>query len=290
MKSATFGAVIRLHNRRRSGCSSGPILILFPRAGALDGVLGVVLAVALVKSWETAVQVSDRVVGFSEEEGVRLACLHWKPRIAGTVTMSWLNSRDGDGVRCETRCRALSRYFSNRRCASQGRRDRLSGIHIEQGPVLESLDLRWALWKRSWVKALSMLFLKAKRIMRERRPMNLRRDALRRCRMDLHGRKRSTGHTWTGSDHRAFYRYNRSRQCDRLAVLWPVWTYRHAHDAIRRQAVASFPCRRKRNCYPAWASLFPGSLGWIRECCNDASLVESLRQSVEHSGYPVHTR
>lgn len=115
----------------------GSHLDTVPRAGAFDGILGVVMAIALVERLEgRRLPFAIEVVGFSEEEGVRYGVPFigsralagdldeaLLARIAGAIREFGLDPAqigaarvDGDAIG----------YFE---------------FHIEQGPVLESFDL-----------------------------------------------------------------------------------------------------------------------------------------------------
>ncbi len=116
----------------------GSHLDTVPNAGAFDGILGVALGIALVEVLGSRYPgLAIEVIGFSEEEGVRFGVPFIGSRaLAGTLTDDILDL----GVRDAMREFGL-------------RVDDLSGLrlspeavaylefHIEQGPVLESLDL-----------------------------------------------------------------------------------------------------------------------------------------------------
>lgn len=109
-----------------------------PNAGAFDGILGVVMGVALVEALGSECpELAIEVIGFSEEEGVRFAAPFIGSRaVAGTLDDAILERGVADAIRAygldpadlpaaRLSSRSLA-YFE---------------IHIEQGPVLESLDL-----------------------------------------------------------------------------------------------------------------------------------------------------
>ena len=106
-----------------------------PNAGAFDGVLGVVLAIALMESLaDRRLPFAIEVIGFSEEEGVRFGVpfigskalcgrLEMQPAIAGAITAFGLNPADLPAARMDAGSFAHLEF------------------HIEQGPILESLGL-----------------------------------------------------------------------------------------------------------------------------------------------------
>jgi len=120
----------------------GSHLDSIPNAGAYDGVLGVVIAVALVESLEgRRLPFAIEVAGFSEEEGVRFGTPFIGSRaLIGTLDEELLNRQDTHGISVRN---AIKSFGLN---PSQLSRAALSSdtlayleFHIEQGPVLESL-------------------------------------------------------------------------------------------------------------------------------------------------------
>ncbi len=116
----------------------GSHLDTVPDAGAFDGVLGVVMAIALVEALgDRCPGLLFEVIGFSEEEGVRFGIPFIGSRaVAGTLTEDLLDSGLGAAIR------AFGLHPEDLPAA------RLSPeavayleFHIEQGPVLESLGL-----------------------------------------------------------------------------------------------------------------------------------------------------
>jgi allantoate deiminase len=111
----------------------GSHLDTVPRAGAFDGVLGVVLGVALVKRLAgRRFRFAIEIIGFSEEEGARFGL----PFIGSRALI-------GDPVR-DARVEAAIREFGldpARVAEAQTGACGYLEFHIEQGPVLESLGL-----------------------------------------------------------------------------------------------------------------------------------------------------
>jgi allantoate deiminase len=113
-----------------------------PNAGAFDGILGVVLAVAAVKSLEgIKLPFGIEVVGFSEEEGVRFGVPFIGSRaLVGRVDAELLGRKDANGISVR---KAIEDFGLNPNEISKAAlRDDVLGyleFHIEQGPVLESL-------------------------------------------------------------------------------------------------------------------------------------------------------
>jgi allantoate deiminase len=120
----------------------GSHLDTVPNAGAFDGILGVVLAVALVESLQgRKLPFGIEVVGFSEEEGVRFGIPFIGSRaLVGRVDEELLGRKDERGISVR---KAIQDFGLNpdeiyKATLSD---DTLGYIefHIEQGPVLESL-------------------------------------------------------------------------------------------------------------------------------------------------------
>jgi allantoate deiminase len=123
-------------------------------AGRYDGPLGVVLAIAVAEALrEIALPFALEVIAISDEEGVRFGRPFLGARaLAGTLDVDDLALRDADGV---TLAEAIA-HFESLGTSANGFGD-VEGldacairpedllayveVHIEQGPVLESLEL-----------------------------------------------------------------------------------------------------------------------------------------------------
>ena len=83
----------------------GSHLDTVPRAGAFDGILGVVIGIMLVEMLDGRhLPFSIEVVGFSEEEGVRFGVPFIGSRaLAGTVTEALLGRADAHRQTCQRR-------------------------------------------------------------------------------------------------------------------------------------------------------------------------------------------
>jgi allantoate deiminase len=146
------------HSGRRRSSRAGPAapvpsiprlfigshLDTVPHAGAFDGVLGVVLGLALVDLLGgRRFPFTIEVVGFSDEEGVRFGVPFIGSRaLAGTVDDELLNRRDGDGRRMSDVIRSYGLDPERMHEARAG--DESIGyleFHIEQGPVLDNLGI-----------------------------------------------------------------------------------------------------------------------------------------------------
>ena len=120
----------------------GSHLDTVPNGGAYDGVLGVLIALALVESLEgRRLPFAIEVLGFSEEEGVRFGTPFIGSRaLVGRLDEELLQRQDVNGISVRT---AIENFGLNpaeipRAILSD---DTLAYLefHIEQGPVLESI-------------------------------------------------------------------------------------------------------------------------------------------------------
>ena len=115
-----------------------------PNAGAYDGILGVVLAVALLEALGgRRLPFGIEVIGFSEEEGVRFGRPFIGSRaLTGQLDEELLSTRDARGISVR---RAIEDFGLNPgEIARAALGDDVLGyleFHIEQGPVLEALKL-----------------------------------------------------------------------------------------------------------------------------------------------------
>ena len=122
----------------------GSHLDTVPNGGAFDGVLGMVLAVALIEMLgEKRFPFAIEVVGFSDEEGVRFGAPFLGSRaLAGIFDTALLERTDRKG----RSLREAIRHFGldpGRIPDAQAPANAMGYLefHIEQGPVLENLNL-----------------------------------------------------------------------------------------------------------------------------------------------------
>jgi allantoate deiminase len=122
----------------------GSHLDTVPHAGAYDGVLGVLMGLALIEaSAERRYPFAIEVLGFSDEEGTRFGAPFLGSRaVVGELAGRLLECLDGNGISVN---RALSDFAMQRpETVDAALSSRAAGyleFHIEQGPVLESRNL-----------------------------------------------------------------------------------------------------------------------------------------------------
>lgn len=152
-----------------------------PNAGAYDGVLGVVLAIALVRSLDArALPFAIEVVAFSEEEGVRFGVPFLGSRaLTGTLDETLLARTDASGVSVAEAIRAFGLDPSQLPAAKLAAPPlAYLEFHIEQGPVLDSLNLPLAVVTAIAGQSRYELAFHGSANHAGTTPMNLRRDAL----------------------------------------------------------------------------------------------------------------
>jgi len=122
----------------------GSHLDTVPDAGRYDGILGVLLGIAAVAGLKgTRLPFAVEVIGFSEEEGVRYRTSYLGSKaVCGSFDLSWLAKSDAAGVTMGDALRRFGLDPHNIPAAAypHGRVLGYLETHIEQGPVLESLD------------------------------------------------------------------------------------------------------------------------------------------------------
>jgi len=122
----------------------GSHLDTVPNAGAYDGILGVVLAVALLEELEgRRLPFAIEVVGFSEEEGVRFGVPFIGSRaLVGRLDQQLLDIQDAQGISIR---KAIEKFGLNPEEIPRAQLENNTlgylEFHIEQGPVLEKLNL-----------------------------------------------------------------------------------------------------------------------------------------------------
>jgi allantoate deiminase len=159
----------------------GSHLDTVPRAGAYDGILGVVLGVALIKaSAGRQFGFHIEVIGFSEEEGLRFGVPFIGSRaLTGDIDDELLKKTDVQGFRVADAIRAFG-LDPSRIPDAQAGPDAIGYLefHIEQGPVLEHLNLSLGVVEAIAGQSRFRLTFSGQTNHAGTTPMHLRRDAL----------------------------------------------------------------------------------------------------------------
>ena len=159
----------------------GSHLDTVPNAGAYDGILGVVLAVALLEELQgKKLPFAIEVLGFSEEEGVRFGTPFIGSRaLAGKLGGELLDTRDAQGVSVRS---AIENFGLNpEELAQAALGDDTLGyleFHIEQGPVLEDRKLPLAAVESIAGQSRFEINFSGSANHAGTTPMHLRRDAI----------------------------------------------------------------------------------------------------------------
>ena len=159
----------------------GSHLDTVPDAGAFDGILGVVLGVALLEALNRErLPFAIELIGFCEEEGVRFGIpFIGSCALVGTLEDNTLSRTDAAGISIAA---AVERFGLNPRNISDAalRGDILGylEVHIEQGPVLEELDLPLAAVEAIVGQSRLEFTFHGRANHAGTTPMHLRRDAL----------------------------------------------------------------------------------------------------------------
>jgi allantoate deiminase len=183
----TIDAAGNLHALYAGAESDAPRLLIgshldtVPNAGAFDGILGVVLGVALLESLAgKPLPFAIELLGFSEEEGVRFGAPFIGSRaLVGRLDAELLSRKDAKGISVR---QAIEDYGLDpgeiRSAGVTGDELGYLEFHIEQGPVLDEMNR--ALGVAETIAGQSRLeFVFAGRANHAgTTPMNLRHDAM----------------------------------------------------------------------------------------------------------------
>jgi len=262
----------------------GSHLDTVPRAGAFDGILGVVLGVALVERLERRrLPFAIEVIGFSEEEGVRFGV----PFIGSRAFIG-----DVDNELLARIAGPISAFGLDPNRISEARAggDSLGYLefHIEQGPVLESLGLSLGVVEAISGQSRLDVLLEGKANHAGTTPMHLRRDAL------------AGAAEWIGVVERearevpgAVATVGRAAVSPGAGNVIPgsvaaSLDVRHVDDAVRRDLVA-----RLLRCGEQIAKARCLTVSWAQRLdqpavAMDSTLTQMLESAVAHRGHPVH--
>lgn len=261
------------------------------RAGAFDGVLGVVLAIALVESLAgRRLPFAIEVAAFSDQEGVRFGVPYIGSRaLAGTLDAALLARRDAAGISVEEAIRGFGLDPAALPAARLP-----SGVfaylefHIEQGPVLESLGLPLGVVTAIAGQSRLTVTFRGQANHAGTTPMPLRRDAL------------VAAARWIS----LVERY--ARATPRLAAtvgtldirpgasdmvpgeVHASLDVRHPDDAVRRRSVAVLVDDARRMALRCSVRAEWQLHGEETATACDPCLVAYLASAVAAAGYPVH--
>lgn len=159
----------------------GSHLDTVPDAGAFDGILGVVLGLALVEALDQSKLSFDiEVIGFSEEEGVRFGFPFIGSRaFTGTLDDHLLLRKDSAGISVACAMERFGLHVSQlSEALFDGRSIAYLEFHIEQGPVLESIGQPLAVVDSIAGQSRATVLFEGEANHAGTTPMPFRRDAL----------------------------------------------------------------------------------------------------------------
>ena len=269
----------------------GSHLDTVPHAGAFDGILGVVMGIAIVDALAPLrMSFGIEVVGFSEEEGVRFGVPFIGSRaLAGTVDEPLLALHDSQGLSVADAIRSFG--LDPERLPDARLADNTLGyleFHIEQGPVLESLNYPLGVVEAIAGQNRLKLCFTGKAGHAGTTSMRLRRDALagaaqwialvENLAQNTHGLVATVGRLEIGPNAGNVI----------AGKVYASLDVRHTLDEVRHQAVERLLDGAKQ--IAANRGL---SLEWEQHLdqsavAMDPTLVDRLAQAVESAGYPLY--
>ena len=270
----------------------GSHLDTVPNAGAFDGVLGVMLGLALVEELGgELLPFQIEVVGFSEEEGVRFG----KPYLgslafAGSFDRQMLERTDARSVSMDQAIRdfGLDPAHVGSAKMADGAFAYLE-VHIEQGPVLESEGRQLGVVSAIVGQTRMQLSFTGQANHAGTTPMHLRRDAMAAaaewiCEVEryaeaLPGLAATVGRVQT-------YPGAGNVIAGRVVASLDV---RHAEDATRRSAVAALVSAAKEAGTARGVEINALSTSDEDAVPTDAALSELLREAANAAGYAAKT-
>ncbi|MEH6394302.1 allantoate amidohydrolase [Pseudoalteromonas sp.] len=165
----------------------GSHLDTVPNAGAYDGILGVLLAIevaALAHKLKLDLPFHLDVVGFCDEEGTRFATtLIGSKALANEFDPQWLNIKDTSGITMRQAMFDFGLIPDDFTKAALNKNQLLGywETHIEQGPVLESVNQALGVVTAIAGAKRAMITLTGQSGHAGTTPMNLRQDSLAGC-------------------------------------------------------------------------------------------------------------
>ena len=269
----------------------GSHLDTVPRGGAFDGVLGVVVAIALIDLLEgQRLPFAIEVIGFSEEEGVRFGVPFIGSRaFIGTADEALLARRDADGISVAD---AIRQYGLDPSSISDAMpHSRAVGyleFHIEQGPVLDTLGIPVGIVDTIVGQTRAEAIFSGAAGHAGTTPMSARRDALAAAAEGLLAVEREAQET--NGAVATVGRVQAEPGAGNVIAGRCVATLdvRHTDDGVRTAL-----CERLAACAREIATRRTLDLAWTSRLdqpavAMDATLVAALERSVRRADTPVH--
>jgi allantoate deiminase len=179
--AGNFRATYAANQTSASRLLVGSHLDTVPNAGCFDGILGVVLAIAILQALEgRRLRYAIEIVGFSEEEGVRFGVPFLGSRaLVDRLDDDLLNRQDACGISVRKAIQDFG-LDPNKMGNAALPADACAYLefHIEQGPVLESLGLPLAVVEAIAGQTRSVVVFMGRANHAGTTPMHLRFDAV----------------------------------------------------------------------------------------------------------------
>ena len=271
--------------RGASGCGTRPIMIgshldTVPHAGAFDGVLGVVMAIALVEARPKR-HLPVEVVAFSDEEGTRFGIPFLGSRaVAGRPVM---DAAVLEAIR-EYGLDPEELYMA---CAADEMKGYLE-FHIEQGPVLDELGLPLAVVESILGLTRMQVTFRGQANHAGTTPMRLRRDALTAAAEWISAVERTAAETeglvaTVGQLHVEPNAANAVPGAVRASL-----DARHARDRVRLNAVDALSETARSIAARRRIQVELQNLLGQPAVAMDRGMMQLLERAVADAGYPVH--
>ncbi len=272
-----------------------PVLLLgshvdtVPNAGAFDGVLGVTLPLAVLRSLGgRRLPFAVEVIAFSEEEGIRFRMPFIGSRaVVGSLSDEDYARQDGEGVTIAEALRQFGLQRATSAALSPGTFAFLE-VHIEQGPVLEALGLPLGVVTAIVGQTrLEVTFLGTANHAGTT-PMDLRQDAVAAAAawvlaVEKLARERDGVVATVGMFHVEQSAANVIAAEARLSL-----DLRHADDALREQAITELIEEAKREGALRGVTITTRETSRQAAVAMDSELTEQLAAAVESVATPVH--
>ncbi len=260
-------------------------------AGAFDGVLGVALGIGLVESLAgRRLPFGIEVIAFSDEEGVRFSTPFLGSRaLAGTLDAATLERRDAAGVTVADAIRNFGLWPEELAgTALHGEAFAYFELHIEQGPVLEALDLPLGVVTSIVGQSRFTVTFRGQANHAGTTPMALRRDALaaaarwigivERCARATPGLVATVG---------SIQAFPGAGNCVPGEVRASL-DVRHAENEVRRSSACALLEAARRVAGRRGVSVDCRQQADQSAVSCDADLTAMLADAVATAGYPLH--
>ncbi len=278
-----------------------PTLVLFshidtvPNAGAFDGPLGVILALAAVEEvGATPLPFNIEIIAFSEEEGARFSFPFLSSlAVVGQLTTEQLARTDREGISVADAIRAfldlngapLDPARIPQSCPLPANTFAALEVHIEQGPVLEAADASLAVVEAIVGQSRFQLTFNGQANHAGTTPMPLRHDALV-----------AAAHWITEVEHYASNYKQLVATVGRVdafpgatnivpAKVHCTLDVRHPKDESRHAAVAHLLTRAEHAASLRGVTVAAKELAEQKAVVLDPALTHHLHQAAERAGY-----